>query len=164
MTISFLLHGDLWQSIQTPSYVKASFSVHSYVKTSFSVHKLIKKKTLKWLHYILIGHCIPLSPWLIILDKNNLVQFIYHYLTSGGYQVCLNNHTLTHILYVHIFFCLMVIYITGGQTMVWAIFHLSPINLKFQRVILSKFNITISVVNGPFFGRMGLWHMTQPQL
>ncbi len=37
------------------------------------------------------------------------------------------------------------------QTMVWAIFHLLPINLKFQLAILSKYNIAISVVNGPFF-------------
>ncbi len=47
--------------------------------------------------------------------------------------------------------------VIAGQTMVWAIFHLLPINLKFQRAILSKFNISISVVNGPFFCWMGLW-------
>ncbi len=41
--------------------------------------------------------------------------------------------------------------------MVWAIFHLLPINLKFEWAILSQFNIAISVVNGPFFCWMGLW-------
>ncbi len=41
--------------------------------------------------------------------------------------------------------------VIAGQTMVWAIFHLLSINLKFQWAILSKFNIAISVVNGPFF-------------
>ncbi len=40
--------------------------------------------------------------------------------------------------------------VIAGQTMVWAIFHLLPINKKFQWAILSKFNIAISVVNGPF--------------
>ncbi len=40
--------------------------------------------------------------------------------------------------------------VIAGQTMVWAIFHLLPINMKFQWAILSKFNIAISVVNGPF--------------
>ncbi len=58
------------------------------VKATFSVRKLIPK-TLKWLPYILIGHCTSLSPWFIILDKNNFVKFSHHYLTSGGYQVCL---------------------------------------------------------------------------
>ncbi len=37
------------------------------------------------------------------------------------------------------------------KSVVWAIFHLLPINLKFQCAILSKFNIAISVVNGLFF-------------
>ncbi len=41
--------------------------------------------------------------------------------------------------------------VIAGQTMVWAIFHLLPINLKFQWAIFFKFNIAISVVNGPFF-------------
>ncbi len=47
------------------------------------------QKTLKWLAYILIGHCSSLSPRFIMLDKNNFVKVSYHYLTSGGYQVCL---------------------------------------------------------------------------
>ncbi len=53
--------------------------------------KLIGKwiKMLKWLPYILIGHCTSLSPWFIILDKNNFVKVSHHYLTSGGYKVCL---------------------------------------------------------------------------
>ncbi len=38
-----------------------------------------------------------------------------------------------------------------GQTMLWAIFHVLPIKLKSQWAIISKFNIAISVVNGPFF-------------
>ncbi len=42
---------------------------------------------LKWLSYILIGHCKSLSPWFIILDKNNFVKVSYHNLTSGGYKV-----------------------------------------------------------------------------
>ncbi len=41
--------------------------------------------------------------------------------------------------------------VIAGQTMVWAILHLLPINLKYQWAILFKFNIGISVVNGPFF-------------
>ncbi len=44
---------------------------------------------LKWLHYILIGHCTSLSPWFIILDMNNFVKVSHHYLTSGRYQVSL---------------------------------------------------------------------------
>ncbi len=40
---------------------------------------------------------------------------------------------------------------TDWQTMIWAIFHFLSIKLKFQWVILFKFNIAISVVNGPFF-------------
>ncbi len=39
--------------------------------------------------FILICHCTPLLPWFIILDKNNFVIVSHHYLTSGGYQVCL---------------------------------------------------------------------------
>ncbi len=42
---------------------------------------------LKWLPYILIGHCTSLSTWFIILDKNNFVKVSHHYHTSGGYQV-----------------------------------------------------------------------------
>ncbi len=49
--------------------------------------------------------------------------------------------------------------VIAEQTMVWAISHLLPINLKFQWAILSQFNIAISVVNGPFFCWMGLWTM-----
>ncbi len=45
----------------------------------------------------------------------------------------------------------MVYSVIAGQTMVWAILHLLPINLKFQWAILSKFNIAISVVNVLFF-------------
>ncbi len=44
---------------------------------------------LRWLPYILIGHGTWLSPWFVILDKNNFVKASHHYLTSGGYQVCL---------------------------------------------------------------------------
>ncbi len=32
------------------------------------------QKMLKWLHYILIGHCTSLSPTFIMLDKNNFVK------------------------------------------------------------------------------------------
>ncbi len=46
-----------------------------------------------------------------------------------------------------------------GQTMLWVIFHVFPIKLKFQWTILSKFNISISVVNVPFFCWMRLWPM-----
>ncbi len=41
--------------------------------------------------------------------------------------------------------------VIAGQTMVWAIFNLLPLNLKFQWANLSKFNIAISVVKGPLF-------------
>ncbi len=41
---------------------------------------------LKWLPYILICHCTSLSPWFIILDKNDFVNVSYHCLTSGWYQ------------------------------------------------------------------------------
>ncbi len=47
--------------------------------------------------------------------------------------------------------------VIARQTMVWAIFHLLPINLKFQSPILSQFNIALLVVNRPFFCWMGLW-------
>ncbi len=46
------------------------------------------QQMLKWLPYIIIGQCTSLSPWFIILDKNNFVNVSHHYLTSGGYQVC----------------------------------------------------------------------------
>ncbi len=58
------------------------------VKATFSFHKLIPKM-LRWLLYILIGHCTSLSPWFIILDKNNFIKVSHHYLTSGGYQFIL---------------------------------------------------------------------------
>ncbi len=67
---------------------KAPHNMAQLVKASFAFHKLIQK-TLKWLPYIPICHCTSLSPWFIILDKNNFVKVDYHYLTSGGYQVCL---------------------------------------------------------------------------
>ncbi len=54
------------------------------LKATFSIYKLITKM-LKWLPYILIGHCTSLSPWFIILDKNNFVNVSHHYLSSGGY-------------------------------------------------------------------------------
>ncbi len=38
-----------------------------------------KTHTLKWLFYILICHCTSLSPWFIILDKNNFVNVSHHY-------------------------------------------------------------------------------------
>ncbi len=44
---------------------------------------------LKWLPYIIIGHCTLPSPWFIILDKNKFVQVSPHCVTSGGYLVCL---------------------------------------------------------------------------
>ncbi len=47
-------------------------------KASFSFYKVIPK-TLKWLPYILICHCTSLSPWFIILDKNNFVKVFHHY-------------------------------------------------------------------------------------
>ncbi len=34
------------------------------------------QNTLKWLLYILICHCTSLSPWFIILDKNNFVLYV----------------------------------------------------------------------------------------
>ncbi len=55
-------------------------------KTSFSFPKIIPKST-QCIHCILISHCTSLSPWFIILDKNNVVKVSHHYLTSGGYQV-----------------------------------------------------------------------------
>ncbi len=75
---------------------------------------------LKWLSYILIGHCTSLSPWFIILDKIFLVKIAHRYLTSRWYQVCLwsmplligmhwvkYKQTQVRQLYVHIFFCLI---------------------------------------------------------
>ncbi len=35
------------------------------------------------------GDCTPLSPWIIILDKHSFVKLSHHYITSGGYHVCL---------------------------------------------------------------------------
>ncbi len=58
------------------------------LKASFSFYKLIPKP-LKWPPYILICHCTSLSPWFIILDKNNFVKVSHHYLISGRYQVFL---------------------------------------------------------------------------
>ncbi len=39
-----------------------------------------------------------------------------------------------------------IVRVIAGQTMVWTIFHLLPINLKFQLAVLFKFNIAISFV------------------
>ncbi len=63
---------------------------------------------------------------------------------------CYNVRTL---LQLHLYMILLYSYssVIAGQTMVWVIFHLLPINMKFQGAILSQFNIAISVVNGPFF-------------
>ncbi len=47
-------------------------------KASLSVHK-ITPKTPKWLPYILICHCTSLSPWFIILDKNNFINVSHYY-------------------------------------------------------------------------------------
>ncbi len=47
----------------------------------------------------------------------------------------------------YILFCNLFISDGDGQNMVWAIFHLLPIKLKFQLAIFSKFNIAIVVVN-----------------
>ncbi len=45
------------------------------LKASFFCYK-ITTKTLKRLPYILICYCTSLSPWFIILDKNNLWTFL----------------------------------------------------------------------------------------
>ncbi len=50
----------------------------SRLKASFSFHK-ITPKTLKLLPHILVCHCTSLSPWFIILDKNNFVNVSHHY-------------------------------------------------------------------------------------
>ncbi len=91
----------------------------------------ISPKTLEWLSYILICHCISLSSWFIILDKNNFVKSSPHYwipiwasmysmlitlLTTGLFTAIV---MLTH-WHVHIFFCLKVIrpwlnLLTGGH-------------------------------------------------
>ncbi len=71
-----------------------------------------------------------------------------------------NSNNCFHLLYMYLESRLKIkgqllgchsVSVVAGQAMVWAIFHLLPINLKFQWAILSKFNIAISVVNGPFF-------------
>ncbi len=57
-------------------------------KATFSFHKLIPKNaqmTTLYTNWSLSS----LSPWFIILDKNNSVKGSHHYLTSGGYQVFL---------------------------------------------------------------------------
>ncbi len=46
-----------------------------------------------------------------------------------------------------------------GQTKVWAFFQFLLIKLKFQWVILYKLNISILVVNGPFFCSICQWPM-----
>ncbi len=68
---------------------------------------------------------------------------------SNRYQERLiQTHAAIETLYMTVWTECSVI---AGQTMVWTIFHLLPINLKFQWAILSKFNIAISVGNAPFF-------------
>ncbi len=54
------------------------FTCSTLLKASFSFHK-ITVETLIWLPYILICHYTLLSPWFIILDKNNFVNVSYHY-------------------------------------------------------------------------------------
>ncbi len=58
---------------------------------------------------------------------------------------CMESEDCPGVLFINIYS------VIAGQTMVWAIFHLLPINMKFQWAVLSKFNIAISVVNGQFF-------------
>ncbi len=67
------------------------FFCHIYlpnIKASISFPKIIPKSTI-CIHCIIISHCTSLSPCFIILDKNNVVKVSHHYLTLGGYQVCL---------------------------------------------------------------------------
>ncbi len=50
----------------------------------------LSQKILKWLPYILICHCTSLSPWFFLYyTKIIFINISHHYLTSGGYQVCL---------------------------------------------------------------------------
>ncbi len=80
--------------------------------------------------------------------------------TCNSFQYNVLISSLRNILYIQVIFtgwwrhcCFMgveTISDSDGQTMVWAIFHYLPIKLKFQWVSFSKFNISISVVNGPF--------------
>ncbi len=63
----------------------------SYIKATFSVYKLIPKNAqmtnlyTNWSLYI----TFTMIYYIIILYKNNFVKCSHHYLTSGGYQVCL---------------------------------------------------------------------------
>ncbi len=75
---------SLWHSMCDLAMVKSNLFI-----VFFSFHINIFKKTLKWLPYILNCYCTSLSTWFIVLDKNNFVKVSHHYLTSGGYQVCL---------------------------------------------------------------------------
>ncbi len=61
----------------------------SNIKATISVDKLIPQNGQMTNLCILIDHCTSLSPWFIILDKNNFVNVSHRCLTSGGYQVCL---------------------------------------------------------------------------
>ncbi len=51
------------------------------LKATFSVHKLIPNNAQMTTLYTNLSF--------IILHKNNFANVSYHYLTSGGYQVCL---------------------------------------------------------------------------
>ncbi len=47
---------------------------HRTLKASVSFPKITTKTLKMTRHYILICHCTSLSPWYIILDKNNFVK------------------------------------------------------------------------------------------
>ncbi len=82
-SIKQLLSPPTLYTLHATNSYKTTLTVWEEFKASFSFHKLIQKETLKRLPYILICHCTSLSPRLIILDKNNLVNVSHHYLTSG---------------------------------------------------------------------------------
>ncbi len=71
-----------WAHISSGSYPGCFMSsFHLYILFHFTLWV-----ALKCIHFILICHCTSLSPWFIILDKNNFVKVSHHYLTSGGYR------------------------------------------------------------------------------
>ncbi len=87
MTYPYRKTTELYVPQMEPTLLVFSSCNQCKFKATFSFYKLIPIK-FKWLPYILICHCTPLSPWFIILDKNNFVKVSHHYLTSEGCQVC----------------------------------------------------------------------------
>ncbi len=61
--------------------------VYSCFKSTFYIHKLIPKNT--QITTLYTNWSLYITFTMIYYNKNNFVNVSHHYITSGGYQVCL---------------------------------------------------------------------------